>query len=311
VKNITLAIQMYLGDNNDTLPPYESRVDVYQWWAAVAPWWEDGCVESATYANPYLRWPVVLDEYVKNRDVWRCPSARSESVAGNISPIPDWFSAVVAYGPSLMSHQSHSEGLCPFVGWWPRGWGGSITDSFLQGQAFGDPRAFHMSIGCNGGTLSPDTLGRFSNFGLKVAAVDDPASYVICGDAGRRASVDYINLPLAAYPEICRLSCATPCGPGEASSDVYAPRDGSFLTNPDLRKRYARHFGGVNLGFLDGHAAWWNSERLIAEFADRSRAGEPYPLGLHVLGPTSFDGPGIARIHQLSDHCDPNTPTIF
>jgi prepilin-type processing-associated H-X9-DG protein len=32
--------------------------------------------------------------------------------------------------------------------------------------------------------------------------------------------------------------------------------NGSFLTNPDLRKPYTRHLGGINLGFLDGHVEW-------------------------------------------------------
>jgi prepilin-type processing-associated H-X9-DG protein len=302
---------MYLADNDDTLPPYESRRDVHDWWAANAPFWEEGCVESATYANPYLRWPVILDEYVKKREVWRCPSAKLESVAGNISPIPDWFSAVVACGPNLMSHQSHTEGLCPFVGWWPRGWGGAITDSFRQGLAFDDPRAFRLSIGCNAGTLSPELHGRYAIFGLRKATVSDPASFVICGDAGIRACVDKTNLPLAAYPDICRLSCAAQCGGRETLGPDYAPADSSLLTNPDLRKPYARHSGGVNLGFLDGHVAWWNSERLIAEFAARSRAGDPYPMGLHVSGPTSFEGPGILCAHPDGRECSPEAPSLF
>ncbi|GAG45215.1 unnamed protein product, partial [marine sediment metagenome] len=67
VKNIGLAIQMYLADNNDTLPAMEHRSEVIDYMT---------CVEGATYANPYLRWALVLDEYVKNRDVWRCPSAK-------------------------------------------------------------------------------------------------------------------------------------------------------------------------------------------------------------------------------------------
>jgi prepilin-type N-terminal cleavage/methylation domain-containing protein/prepilin-type processing-associated H-X9-DG protein len=313
VKIVAQGIQMYLADNDDTLPPYESRRDVHDWWAANAPFWSDGCVESATYANPYLRWPVILDEYVKNREVWRCPSARLESVVRNISPAPepDWFSAIVANGPSLMSHQSHTEGLCPFVGWWPRGWGGAITDSFRQGQAFDDPRAFRLSIGCNAGILSPELRGRYRIMGLKTTTVKDPASFVICGDAGKRACIDKMNLPLAAYPDICRLSCSIQCGGRETLGPDYAPADGSMLAYPHLRKPYARHLEGVNLGFLDGHVAWWNSERLIAEFAARSRAGDPYPLGLIMPGLASFDGPGIVPGHRGRRRCSPDTPTLF
>jgi prepilin-type processing-associated H-X9-DG protein len=41
----------------------------------------------------------------------------------------------------------------------------------------------------------------------------------------------------------------------------------------EARKEATRHMGGVNLGFLDGHAAWFNSERLLAKYADGELAG--------------------------------------
>jgi prepilin-type processing-associated H-X9-DG protein len=36
----------------------------------------------------------------------------------------------------------------------------------------------------------------------------------------------------------------------------------------NARKASTRHLGGVNLGFLDGHATWINSERLMAMGAE-------------------------------------------
>jgi prepilin-type processing-associated H-X9-DG protein len=33
----------------------------------------------------------------------------------------------------------------------------------------------------------------------------------------------------------------------------------------DARKAAARHLAGVNIGFLDGHASWISSERLLAQ----------------------------------------------
>jgi prepilin-type processing-associated H-X9-DG protein len=41
-----------------------------------------------------------------------------------------------------------------------------------------------------------------------------------------------------------------------------------MVADPSLRRPYARHLGGVNLGFLDGHAAWWHSERLLAKISE-------------------------------------------
>src|SRR5574340_13956 len=65
VKNIAIAINMYLTDY-DSLPPKEHRTEVIDAFG-------DDC-QYSTGANPYLRWPVIFDDYVKNRQVWSCPS---------------------------------------------------------------------------------------------------------------------------------------------------------------------------------------------------------------------------------------------
>ena len=86
VRNIAPAFQMYLADNNDTIPPAEHRQDVSDYFAAQPGGGDKDydaatgtCDEAATSANPYLRYRVILDEYIKNRDVWHCPSAKVES----------------------------------------------------------------------------------------------------------------------------------------------------------------------------------------------------------------------------------------
>jgi prepilin-type N-terminal cleavage/methylation domain-containing protein len=74
VKNIALAIQMYLADNNDTMPPTETRAEVIDYFEVKGgDDYGDWCVFQS---NPYLRHPVIYDEYIKNRDVWRCPSGQ-------------------------------------------------------------------------------------------------------------------------------------------------------------------------------------------------------------------------------------------
>jgi prepilin-type N-terminal cleavage/methylation domain-containing protein len=85
VKNIALAFQMYLADNNDTLPPDEARREAIMYFQTVPGGHSsrsfdigdltDRCNRDVQ-ANPYLVWPVILDEYTKNRDVWRCPTRR-------------------------------------------------------------------------------------------------------------------------------------------------------------------------------------------------------------------------------------------
>ncbi len=100
VKNIALAVQMYLADNNDTLmEDIEHRPEVVGYFNGEPGgddrWTEDPCFVAGR-ANPYLRPAVILDEYVRNRDVWRCPSAKLMGGPGAIVPGPDWFRYVQA-----------------------------------------------------------------------------------------------------------------------------------------------------------------------------------------------------------------------
>ena len=71
VKNIAMAFQMYLSDY-DRYPPTEHRQDVIDYFGFT-------CSHELRLAavNPYLKYAVILDEYIKNRDVGKCPSARS------------------------------------------------------------------------------------------------------------------------------------------------------------------------------------------------------------------------------------------
>jgi prepilin-type N-terminal cleavage/methylation domain-containing protein/prepilin-type processing-associated H-X9-DG protein len=280
VKNIALAIQMYLADNNDTLPPSEHRQEVWDYFATgpgggmdeegVAP---GECSGLPLTANPYLQWPVVLDEYVKNRDVWRCPSAKVTGVAGFIYGSPDWLGELKA-----------SEGAwgwvvegdpCPY-NTYPAGWGGTITDTIAQGDMSwgghtGDfaEKAFASSIGWNA----------INGRDLKLVSVDDPVSFIICGDGG--PELGRMTPGTSAYPDICGLDCDYcdiitgygfwdwgDCAENLASGCTPQWAYPAMITDVSLRRPFSRHLGGVNLGFLDGHAAWWNSETLLAKISE-------------------------------------------
>jgi prepilin-type processing-associated H-X9-DG protein len=49
-----------------------------------------------------------------------------------------------------------------------------------------------------------------------------------------------------------------------------------------LRAQYARHMGGNNLGFADGHAKWFTAESLIAMGNDQENAAVVPLPPLHV-----------------------------
>jgi prepilin-type N-terminal cleavage/methylation domain-containing protein/prepilin-type processing-associated H-X9-DG protein len=261
VKNIALAVQMYLTDY-DRFPPTEHRQDVLNFYMGVSG--EDSvgsCVREAAFKNnPYLKWPVLLDEYTKNRDVWRCPSARVVNDISSLDPMGgDWFTRV--------EQLYNDNGTCsPFMQCgspYPPGWSGTVTDSFLQ-QTCGGAGQFEQGLN-----------GLNDNLDLKTSQVEDPARWLAVCEVAHN---DTWNTSIIAYGDWCGLGCAMPqeeygcipmvqwencswtvdCGAG----------DPKFATDANARKPYARHMGGTNLGFADGHAAWMSSEAVLSGSVD-------------------------------------------
>jgi prepilin-type N-terminal cleavage/methylation domain-containing protein/prepilin-type processing-associated H-X9-DG protein len=331
VKNIALAIQMYLADNNDAFWPIEARQEVRDWFPAQAQLEEPpdpaDCHGIAFKLNPYLRDAVLLDEYVKNRDVWRCPSARLERGARFIIGFPDWFDHFVsnagAWGCCI-----NDEALCPmYASTFPAGWGGDVTDSIVQqrlamtgfeGERSATSKAFVASIGVN------RVL-----YGWKLVKVEDAARWVVCGDSGSEASLESIGQ--AAYPDICNPECGN-CGCAswieDCATEIQAGCPDTWAcyetwhTSPrKLRDRNAmkigqRHLGGSNLGFADGHAAWWNSERLLDTWADEARGKSSHiggyhseGMGLGAQGPMSWCSSGTTGGAPFAE-AFPDEPTL-
>lgn len=290
VKNIALAIQMYLGDNNDTFPPSDHDAGFNAYWTAQAayrPWGDNGCPDGAFKANPYLRWPVVLDEYVRNRDVWRCPSAKVEQGASFIIPYSDYKSYWIS-NEGIWGHADRGGiGYGPCARSWPSGWGGTITDSLAQ-ATYAGPHATHPGeLGSDKAFVQGVGSAESNLADVKLAAIDDAVAQPVCADSGVENMS--LTLQMMAYPDVCSLICIYPgCCQAGGEYPPYPPDDGSALDNPSVRKFYARHLGGVNVGFADGHAAWFASERLIAEYA-ASMAGERSAISSKYVGTCGFN----------------------
>ncbi|MFB3881239.1 MAG: type II secretion system protein [Armatimonadota bacterium] len=325
VKNIALAIQMYLADNNDTMPPGEHRQDVFDYFDSAPGGGSGGgtggeeCEIMYTghfeHANPYLRWAVVLDEYVKNRDVWRCPSARVEFGAMFILPGPDWLGYLKnTEGQWGLNNTNTDVGPC--WGTWPPGWGGTVTDSIAQQRVASDRAAernpaadktFMQSYAVNG----PSWAGKGA-MELKLSAVDDPVAYVAVADGG--AQIDTLPAGTVAFPDKCAVAC--PCWGADWDECPWTepcgvPLDWKFKR--ELLKPFARHLGGSNLGFLDGHASWWQAERILAQ-APQYSCGcwgggvvERDLKGLHPMGPTSAANTGAIP----ANYCYPDMGVLY
>ncbi len=320
VKNVALAIQMYLADNDDVLWPGECSETALDYFCkgpgGGQP--DDRCLTDkrmARWANPYLRGPVILDEYVKSRDVWQCPSAKLVTGAMFIVPGPDWLGNL----KSSEGRWGEESGIGPCLTAWPPGWGAEVTDSLDQrragspsrgqGGGIGSPtKAFVQSLGTIAAELPSVGLTR-----TKMTTVQNPSSYAVTGDCGFLPD-DYCGLGQAAWPDICAVECANEicgwadwekCAPTAANCGLYniAPNDNSFLVNPSRRTPYARHSGGVNIGFLDGHASWINSEALVEKVAHKEI------LGIRPWGPNTL---GYSPDWNVGFHkCYPNVPVLF
>lgn len=297
MKNVVAAVQMYMADNDDTMGTTEHRREVRKYFEEVPGQGDEAVGTWCIFnANPYLRYPVLLDEYVKNRQVWRCPSEKLVGGAAFILPGPDWFGYLLQYEGTWGIVGGGWARICNFT--WPPGWGGEVTDTLVQHRMampeFGVGEvargAFRQSIDV---TFWPD---------LRLVSINDPTSFITVVESGAPGSPKE-GLGCVSYPDICALECGNqicssadwgnPFEPGDRNR---APRDGSLLATAAARSRYARHSGGVNIGFLDGHVAWMNSETVIQRVRDGELAGTRH------IGPTSDCG--------FSDYY-PGVPTIY
>jgi prepilin-type processing-associated H-X9-DG protein len=284
VKNIALAVQMYLSDY-DRMPPSEHRQDVIDFYACAG----SAAADYATRTNPYLRLPVILDEYVRNRDVWRCPSARTSPGGYGVNATvggEDWFVRMVNGSGAAVG------GMCPIQACqipFPPGWNGDIMDAFAARDLGQDCRSGLGDPSSQAAGFVYNYNGPYANWDIPMSQVSDPVKWLVIGENGPR-DPGLWNTAQAAYPDYCMMGCAS-CswGPGPdwegcPSSQQCGAGDPRFGTDASYRKEHARHVGGVNLGFADGHAKWFPSEAVLT-------GGHDLRYFSQDSGATIIDGP--------------------
>ena len=98
------------------------------------------------------------------------------------------------------------------------------------------------------------------NPGLKMAEVKDPVWFVAVAEAGALAEDSWPLPPgMLAYPDVCAAEC-NGCAGGCDDDCNFTEEE---YTDPSARSSASRHLGGVNIGFLDGHAGWFHSARVL------------------------------------------------
>jgi prepilin-type N-terminal cleavage/methylation domain-containing protein/prepilin-type processing-associated H-X9-DG protein len=306
VKNIALAIQMYLSDHNDTFPTEEHRQDVRDFFSMSPGGGDEGCGYGdehrtpefrATMSNPYIRWPVVFDEYVRNRDVWRCSSAKMTSTARFIIPMSDWVGYLDA--TQGMWGDSWETGPC-YENVFPPGWGGAVTDSILQGTNAGPGVQGASGVAGAANVFVQDySTGEQNFYDTKMASFQDAVRVPVVADGGMKAG--FLSIATMAYPDICCAECSGVApfawGWGGAGAGINSCPSGAYCPecwatsavntwwtssgyDEDERKSSTRHLGGSNIGWADGHASWVPAQQLCAMSDEREIQGVGLICGL-------------------------------
>jgi len=267
VKNIATAVQMYLTDY-EKFPPREHRPEAEEFFSTAPGGGRSAPVSECNHkyhANPLLRWPVIFEEYVKNREVWRCPSAKVTNGASWI--VPDyppggWLAYLIATEGQWGRNDSRCHGG-PCCVAYPPGWGGSVTDSVLQGsRGSAETGWFEWTIG-----FSTDSIER------KLSTIADPSWWGVCADSGAQPELWW---PTGlAFPDQCKTDCGSTdpgCCNGDWSNCSWTVDCGldhelklAIFTDPTVGKPFTRHLGGSNIGFADGHAAWMSAYAIISD----------------------------------------------
>ena len=245
VKNIATAVQMYLTDYDRFWPGQHDTTMLEALSGVTGLTWCTRFPNAAmSYgANPWLRPQVILDEYVRNRDVWRCPSsqhgARDKWIFPHYTPV--WWHYYLDNAGRWGRNDPDCSGgpCCPA---WPPGWGGTVTDSIAQRKrATEEDGVFAMSISMT------DMMDR------KTSEISDAAWLVVCGDTVGQGPW-FEQVFGAAYG-------SNPCCCWGLDSDDAC----RFMFEVSFRKKYAPHMGGLNMGFADGHASWWDAEAAVSQ----------------------------------------------
>ena len=198
LKQINLAMMMYVQDNDDTYPNY-SYYDNSSTPGVVAPDAEHGGEWYPSATATYWCWENMIYPYVKNIQVFICPSSPA---AGAAYKAPASY-----YGP------------------------------------YND----HYGINASPGFIP---TGRWGAAGPKMTIVKAPANtYLFVETSSYVTQWGYADGPATSnndfMPGVCKLFPT------------------STATADDCWN--GRHFGGVNVGYADGHVKWLKAETLVAE----------------------------------------------
>lgn len=145
------------------------------------------------------------------------------------------------------------------------GWGPQATWPELNSKW-----TAHISYGYNEPLLNGNDSGTQKEKGgpTRLAMIPEPAAYYVIGDSAS-ALVDGWCVPTGGR-RLFRMAW-----PDREQWWIEVPLHLTQQQINDLA-RFARHLGGANIAFADGHAKWYKSERIIS--LPDSETGTRHPI---------------------------------
>jgi len=157
------------------------------------------------------------------------------------------------------------------------------------------------------------TTGQGNHFDRKLVEFQDVTHVPVCADGGLGAR--WLGIATMAYPDICCAECGGIKGIawggtiddrcqfplGSCDEECFAMHANHlWAEDPKARAATARHLGGTNIGWADGHATWMHAQALIA----MSDEGEIEGAGWTCTGPPGADWGGSNPVSYQAN-CGP------
>jgi prepilin-type processing-associated H-X9-DG protein len=156
----------------------------------------------------------------------------------------------------------------------PTGWGGEATDSIAQQWNAGMDDRDGQWEGAHKTFVQTITPGQENFYDAKLVSFQDVAHVPVIADGGLSAS--WLSIATMAYPDICCAECSGVaalawCGSTEGhdgsncDAECYSMHaTQAWAEDPNMKRATARHLGGSNVGWADGHASWISAQTLCA-----------------------------------------------
>jgi prepilin-type N-terminal cleavage/methylation domain-containing protein/prepilin-type processing-associated H-X9-DG protein len=221
IKQTVLGMLMYLNDYDETFPNSATDDPTNVTGGGASPW-------KATAANPWLRMQVLIDDYIKDRDVWDCPSAKIVELARGVH-VPVSLNDTDCLGDAITPNQ------WPF----PCDWAG-----------------VRLSIGIN---------RRIND--QRMAWIVRPSHFLLAFDCTNPMGPSLSHVAFAdncAAACMCTSTWVYPIPwPSGIQSDGTVANYVQWIEDNTMR-----HSAGSNIGFADGHCKYYKSWGLIAAVRD-------------------------------------------